>query len=186
MLGQFPGIDILDSDSLAKEVLYAPEHWARITEILGKDVFETGKPDYRAIGNIFFGDNARKKELERFAGPLLWSAIQKRTAVPGPIYIVESALLFESRWENRFDAIIVATCPKKVQRERLRESRKMSGAEMWARLRYQIPNKKKEEKADFVIDTACTFDELLERVESLGKQLKLWKGQGDEKSGIRR
>ncbi len=184
MLAQHPGVDMLDSDSLAKEVIYAPENWTRITEILGKDVFKSGKPDYKAIGNIFFGDNARKKELERFAGPLLWSAIEKRTKAPNMIHVVESALLFESRWENRFDGVIVATCPKKEQYRRLRESRNMDDAQIWARLRYQIPNEKKVARADFTVRTGCSFEELFERVELLYQRLKDWKGKVNEESSV--
>ena len=80
---------------------------------------------------------------------------------------VESAIIFETQNEYRFEAIIVATCNRDEQFRRLRESRGQSDEQILARLDLQLPSEEKERRADYVIHTDCTLPELEQRVTTL-------------------
>lgn len=108
------------------------------------------------------------------------------------IAVVESALIFEverdarqrgesegilSYWRRRFDCIIVVTAPEEVKIARFVERRSPGkwdekiAEDARSRLATQIPDEKKVERADFVIENNGDLAALRTRVEEVWRQL---------------
>lgn len=178
LLEKHPGVLGINSDCMAKEFLSSEACREDVVAILGDNIFDSQVMDFRAVAKIIFADLQKKKQIEALIHPLVWKAIEEKITEAGDnvIPIVESALLYEIRWQNRFTGMIVATCNPKEQYRRLRENRNMNDKTIQERITQQLPQEEKEKQADFVIRTDCNMPELEERVAILYAQLKQWKG----------
>lgn len=177
ILSTYSEFNVLDCDGLAKQVIHDARYRDEIVKVLGKNVFTKDSVDTGAIANIIFGDPVRKEAFEKIIGPRMWHMVEEGTQDPTKVHIVEMAYLFEKRVESRFAAVIIATCNKKIQMQRLRVSRGMSEAAIAARLKYQLPQAHILSRSQFSIDTGCSFPLLEERVEVLRHKLLKWKGE---------
>ncbi|MDR3764453.1 MAG: dephospho-CoA kinase [Acidobacteriota bacterium] len=96
---------------------------------------------------------------------------------PSAIAICEAALLIEAGGADRFDRLIVVTCPEEERVARfaartglpLDEAR----AEVARRMRAQMPESQKADFADFLIDNSGTPEDLRAIVDYVWSQLTL-------------
>lgn len=178
LLSKYPDVVILDCDQIAKEIISGNAHRQQINTILGVNVFSNEKVNFRAIAEIIFEEPEKKRLFEALIHPLVWANVHEKATLAGEdkICIVESAIIFETKSEGQFDAIVVATCNPREQFRRLRENRKMKDVEIQARLDQQLPLSEKEQLAQFVVHTDCSLDQLKDRVSILYHNLKQKKG----------
>jgi dephospho-CoA kinase len=178
LLEKYPRVLGINSDCLAKEFLSSEECREDVVNILGSQVIESQVMNFKAVAEIIFVDAEKKKQIEALIHPLVWKAIEEKIRQAGEhiIPIVESAILYESKWQHRFACMIVATCNEKEQFRRLKVNRNMDDKAIRARIAQQLPQKEKERRADIVIHTDCTMRELEKRVDILYQQLTEWKG----------
>ncbi len=179
LLSKYPDVLILDCDQIAKEIISGNAHRHQINTILGINVFSSEKVNFRAIAKIIFEDPEKKRLLEALIHPLVWASVNEKVdfAGDGKVCIVESAIIFETMSEEQFAEIIVATCNPDEQFRRLRENRQMDDVEIQARLDQQLPSAEKEQRAQFVVHTDCSLDQLKDRVSNLYQNLKQKKGK---------
>lgn len=174
LLKTYPDVVTLDSDSIAKEIISTSQYRQEINAILGTNVFPNEQVSFEAIAKIIFEKPEKKSLFETFIHPHVWAAMTERISSvdSSTICVVESALIFETKMEEKFSAIIVAACNSLEQLRRLREARQMSDIEIAARLDHQLPSSEKENRAQFVIHTDCDLNQLKERVDHLYQSLK--------------
>ena len=67
-------------------------------------------------------------------------------------------MLYETGGEERCDAVVVASAPAEVQRDRVLTRPGMTDAKLAAILAKQMPDADKRARADFVVDTSQGFD----------------------------
>ncbi|MFZ3265124.1 MAG: dephospho-CoA kinase [Terriglobales bacterium] len=95
---------------------------------------------------------------------------------PNSIAIVEAALILEAGTADRFDDLIVVTChpEQRIQRLALRLgiSEDSARAEITRRMAAQIPDEKKIEAADFVIDNSGSLEATEQQVHSVFAALR--------------
>lgn len=107
--------------------------------------------DAQKLSRLIFDHPLYKKQLEQIVHPLIKAEIIKRCAACTSSFIViEVPLLFEVKWESFFDEVWVVSCAEEVLLKRLETYRHVNKVEAKKRLRYQIPQKEKCEKADVV------------------------------------
>jgi dephospho-CoA kinase len=109
-----------------------------------------------------------------FLHPLVWQNVQEKiqNGKTDTIFVVESALIYETKKEHDFKGIIVATCDEKEQFNRIKKRNNWSDSEIEERLKSQLPNDFKEEKGLIVINTNCLMQELELKVERLYSFIK--------------
>ncbi|MCA9356846.1 dephospho-CoA kinase [Candidatus Nomurabacteria bacterium] len=174
LLSRLPQVLVVDSDSLAKTILSDQRHKNSLQKILGEEVFESDTINFKRVAQIIFHNKLTRVKLEKFIHPLVWTSIDKivKETPSNTLVIVESAIIYETKMESYFGGIIVVTCPTDVQFSRLTTFRGMSSEQIKARLSQQISSAEKVVRANYVIDTDCTLDELKQRVFNLYKQIK--------------
>lgn len=178
LLSKYQDVLILDCDRISKEIISGNGHRQQINTILGTNVFLDEKVDFQAIARIIFEAPKKKRLLETLIHPLVWITVDERIASAGDskICVVESAIIFETESEGKFVAIIVATCNPYEQFRRLRDNRHVDDVHIQIRLDQQLPSSVKKQRAQFVIHTDCSLDQLKDRVSDLYHNLKRQKG----------
>lgn len=160
LLKRHEDICVLDCDQISKEILFDKKNKSKIEKILGTEI---------SGAQIIFRDPIKKQKLEEFIHPLVWQEVQKQIE-NGPkdtVYIVESALIFETKMENNFKGVILVTCSKKEQFRRIKERNNWTDEQINERLKNQISDKEKMKKGLMVIDNNGSIKELKSKVEQI-------------------
>jgi dephospho-CoA kinase len=176
-------IPIIDADEVAKEIVKTSSPGlASIVKEFGEEILNAdGSLDRRKLGERVFGQKVLLERLEAITHPLIRTEVQRRkqelenSNVRLAIYDIP--LLFETKSEDQFDAIIVVTCHPDQQRERLslrslKEGQPLDATEIGKRIIAQIDLKIKEGKADFVIHNDGDENKLQKEIDLLLVWLK--------------
>lgn len=95
---------------------------------------------------------------------------------PGGIAIVEAALLIEAGAAERFDRLIVVTCTLEQRVERFARRQKVdietARAEVTRRMAAQLPDEKKVEAADYVVDNSGSMEQTQKQVQQVWNKLQ--------------
>ena len=143
-----------------------PEAWDKKNRII----------DRQALGDIVFHDRAALKKLEAILHPVAAASqkkfIQSMQAKGKRAVVLEIPLLFETGAEARVDYTIVVTAPPAVQRRRVMARKNMNEEKFNRILESQMPDREKQARADFVVQTgmglAVTFRELRKILKKAG------------------
>ena len=166
------GVPIVDADALSREVVTpGTPALAAIRKRFGPDaVRRDGTMDRIRVGQIVFKDKRARLDLEAIIHPAVVKAINdffatlpKRT----PFAVADIPLVFETKRDKEFDAIIVVACPREMQLQRLMERNKLSKEDAERRLAAQLPIDQKVEKATYVINNVGSFEDLDAQVDAL-------------------
>lgn len=174
LLSKYPDVLFFDCDLIAKKIISNGLHKQEINSILGIDAFTSENADFEKIAKIIFKNNKKKKLFENLLHPLVWATVEEMIESAGnqKICIVESAIIYETKSEDKFASVIVATCNPEEQFRRIQNDRKMNRTDIQARLAQQIPSSEKEARAQFVIRTDCSMRQLKDKVSVLYQKLK--------------
>lgn len=169
------GCVVYSCDTIAKEIILDPHHRQEIIKILGTDTpFEGASVDKRMIAEIVFSSQEIKKAIEGYVHPLVWGIILWRMEFlpKDTLVFIESALVYEIGWANKFEAVLVVTCSEEEQVRRLKSIRGMSDQDIVAFMYTQLSSHEKELRGDYVISTECSEERLEQRVNELCLSLK--------------
>jgi len=166
-LSKNPDVDVIDSDQISKNILFDKSNQSKLIELFGNN---TNKSQ---IAKIIFSNPEKKKELEDYIHPKVWKKIDENISNSDrKIIFVESAIIYETHSEKKFDKIIlIYNSNHQQQINRIKAKHNLSDLEIQQRLNFQLPLVDKIKKADFAIDTNCTLDELKIKAEELHQSL---------------
>jgi len=113
--------------------------------------------DRAVLGRMVFGDRAALKRLEAIVHPLVRAAeqefLRRQRRRRAPVVVLDIPLLFETGGERRCDVVVVVTCPRFLQAQRVLARPGMS-PERLAQIRArQMPEAEKIRRADILIPT---------------------------------
>jgi dephospho-CoA kinase len=152
------GIAVVDTDVIARQLVEPGEAaLAEIQASFGADIVDTeGLLRRNELARLVFADANALKRLENILHPrirAIWQKQIERWRAEGlPQAVVVIPLLFETKVEARFDAIICVACSGASQRRRL-EARGWDSDQIEKRIRAQWPIEKKMDLANYVIWT---------------------------------
>jgi dephospho-CoA kinase len=130
-----------------------------------------GKVDRVKLGSRVMGDLAALHQLEAIVHPMVQDAearfLAEAESKGAPVAILDIPLLFETGGDQRVDAVVVATAPAEVQRERVLARPGMTEQRLAAMLARQMPDSEKRRRADFIVDTSRGFDDAREQVREI-------------------
>ncbi len=133
-----------------------------------------GTKNRKDIASIIFSSPSKRKRLESFLHPLVWKQVNGKLSCfrkqGKALVVVDVPLLFEARWQNRFDLIIFVKAPKKKCLERIAK-RGLSKKEGLKRWHAQLPPMKKVKSSHYIIDNSGSLAKAERQVRQLLAEL---------------
>jgi dephospho-CoA kinase len=154
------GVPVHDADAVVHR-LYEGEAVAAI-EAAFPGTTTSGKVDRSKLAARVLDDPDALRRLEAIVHPLVRAAearfLADARARGADVVLLDIPLLLETASDQRVDAIVVASAPSAVQRQRVLERPGMTQEKFDALLARQIPDSEKRRRGDFVVDTSRGFD----------------------------
>lgn len=154
------GVPVHDADAVVHR-LYEGEAVGAI-EAAFPGTTAAGKVDRTKLAARVVDDADALRRLEGIVHPLVQAAERRFLAEAersgAQVVLLDIPLLFETKAENRVDAVVVVSAPPEVQRQRVLERPGMTADKLAALINRQMPDSEKRGRADFVVDTSRGFD----------------------------
>jgi len=171
------GAVVIHADQLGHQV-YEPGRPAyhEIVEAFGPQVLgDGGRIDRRRLAQLVFSDAEALARLNRITHPRIRQAMQEQLAQLAragvQVAVVEAALLLEAGWDDLVDEIWVTVAPPEVAAQRAAARSGIPMEEAMARIRAQLDNEKRVQRAHVVIDTSRPLEETRRQVEEEWRKL---------------
>lgn len=175
------GAVVIDADVLAREVVArGTPGLARVVEVFGPGVLTPeGDLDRPKMGSLVFGDEAKRRELERIVHPLVFERYAEvEAAAPADAIVVHDIpLLVEAGRADDFDAVIVVDVPTEVQVERMLRDRGWTREDAEGRIAAQATREQRRAVATHLIDNTGTREDLRQRVTEVFEELRATAGR---------
>ncbi len=155
LLTEHYGIPVYNTDSEAKRLMLSDEGIRRrLTALLGKEVYKSdGTLNKPLLANYLFADSCHAGQINAIVHPqvkadfLKWA--DRQTGCE--IVALESAILFESGFDNIVDKVVMVYAPVelRIRRVMLRDS--TTEEKIRQRIVAQMDDKAKQDRSDFII-----------------------------------
>jgi dephospho-CoA kinase len=167
------GVPVFSSDDAVHD-LYRGEAVAPI-EALFPGTIHDGVVDRAALGREVFSAPEKLATLERLVHPMVrqrqaafLAAAEKSGA---PLAVIDVPLLYESGYDYGFDRVVVVATDDATIRRRALHRPGMSVEKLEAILARQLPQAEKRRRADYVLETGGTLEQLRAAVAALAQDL---------------
>jgi dephospho-CoA kinase len=169
------GIPVVSADELSRMVV-APgsRGLADVVEAFGSEVLdEKGELDRKKMGQIVFTTPERRRQLEAILHPRIrerYEQVLDALEKAGhPVMVYEVPLLFEKKLDEQDEmkAVILVTATADTRIARVKERDSLTTDDVLSRMRAQMPEQEKRERADYVIHNDGDLDDLRREVEYL-------------------
>jgi dephospho-CoA kinase len=166
------GAEVIDLDKAGHEALSkSGGAYKKAIREFGEAILdEDGNINRAKLGRIVFEDPRALKRLNSITHPVIDKAVAakiKECRGRGvKVVVLEAAALLDAGKARQADEIWVTTANEETILKRLKERSGYSEAEAKDRIHSQMTDEERIKKADIVIDTNCTLDELKTRVKA--------------------
>lgn len=166
------GAHVVSADQIAREVVKpGSEVLSRLVEIFGTQILtQDNGLDRKGLGAVVFADPEARASLEAVMHPAIAALSQQRlkdAAQKYALVVYEAPLLFEANAQDRVNKVLCITVDPDVQLKRVQERDDCSEEDALARIAAQMPQSKKAELSDYVVDNSADIDALKEKITTL-------------------
>lgn len=162
------GAMVWDADAAVHRLYVKGGAGAVAIATIAPDAIVEGAVDRIALRSAIMADDTLLKRIEAIIHPLVGQdravALQKAQADGNDVAVLDIPLIFETGATGAFDAIVVASAPAALQRERVLARPNMTEAAFEAIFAKQVPDAEKRAKADFIVDTGAGIDAARQQV----------------------
>jgi len=153
-------VPVLSADELSKKIAdTVPAVRKKIVSLLGTGAYSrSGKLDRAYVASRIFASPPVRRKLESILHPIVlkrvkaWFAGQKKNGKN--IAVVEAALVYESGLDRLVDLVLVVDAPKEVRVRRLQKRDGFTKQDIRRRMRAQMDDAERRQRADVVIRNA--------------------------------
>lgn len=172
---QEKGYTIIDADKIGHMALENDEVKKQLVNKFGKSILKDNEVNRVNLGKLVFENNENLKELNNIIHPQIRKNISEQIQVHKneKLVFVDVPLLFEAKFDDLVEKIIVVSLDDKIQLERLMNRNSLSKEEALQRIKSQIPVREKEKLGDYVVDNSFTQENTYNQVDRILKKLKL-------------
>jgi dephospho-CoA kinase len=161
------GAVVIDADKVGKKVLENNKNvFKKIINEFGKDVIEKeNKISRKKLASIVFNDREKLDKLNSIIHPPMIKLIKEEISKEfklkrNPMIVVDAALIYEAKMEDKFDYIINVCADVKNRMKRTALKNKISKKEVERRINSQILEEIKIKKSHYNIENNGTIEEL--------------------------
>ncbi len=177
------GVPVHESDAEVHALL-APKGSAKAAVAAAFPIFEfpsiyekkTKAIKRKALGDIVFADDTKRKKLENILHPLVREAqnkfILKNKKMGQAMVGLDIPLLFETGGDKFVDVTIVVTAPFHIQQKRVLERPGMDEKKFHAILDRQMPDEEKRARADYVLQTGLSRAETMRELKKILESIR--------------
>lgn len=170
------GEKVIDADLIAREVVDLEDVKEKIKKAFGDDIYKDDKLDRKALGEIVFRDEDKRKLLNEIEHPEIYRIILEEIKNSKGRVFVDMPLLFEAQHLNEkygldFDEVWLAYVSREKQIARLIKRDKISRGYALEKINSQISVEEKKVMADVIIDNSGSLEETFRQVEENLKRL---------------
>jgi dephospho-CoA kinase len=175
---QDAGIPVICADLLAREAVSPGSRGlTKIKELFGPAVIDPqGNLDRLAMAEIVFRDEDKRRALEDIVHPEvrkgMYKLLGQLRSQGASMAVVDVPLLFEKKWQESFDFILVVYVPREVQEQRLIERDRISIQAARARIAAQMSMDEKKKLADRIIDNSGGVAESFVQFQNILRELR--------------
>ena len=172
---QEKGYTIIDADKIGHMALENDEVKKQLVNKFGKSILKDNEVNRVTLGKLVFENNENLKELNNIIHPQIRKNISEQIQVHKneKLVFVDVPLLFEAKFDDLVEKIIVISLDEKIQLERLMNRNSLSKEEALQRIKSQIPVREKEKLGDYVVDNSFTQENTYNQVDTILEKLKL-------------
>ena len=172
------GVAVVKADQVGRDVV-APgsDGLTQIIDAFGTEVLDhAGVLDRRKLGALVFADPEKRRQLEAIMHPLVQQHSRAQFAQlsrdGASIVVYESALLFETKRHLEMQGSIVVSANESQRVARVQARDGSGEEEVRARMRAQMDEAEKRQRADYVLENNGDLQALRRQVEDLVSILK--------------
>jgi dephospho-CoA kinase len=174
------GAKVISGDRLGHEALRQPEIRDKLVERWGKQILDNeGKIDRPKVAAIVFVDPEERRALEALVHPWIERRLGEEIAAAEAdpaigLVVLDAAVMLEAGWNKMCERLVYVDAPREVRLRRLAKQRGWTAKEVEAREKVQMRLADKRKRADDVVDSSGTPEQLTDQVERL---LQRWASQ---------
>lgn len=167
------GFAAFESDVFCSELYDSGNEYLlrAIKDRWGEKYIKGKNPDKAMIASLVFSEKKEREWLNSIIHPMVLEGMKKSAAKNKSELICDVPLLFEVKWEEKFEKIIAVWAPPEQVWERLL-LRGYSKDDAEKRLKSQIPNDKKLQMADYGIINSGSLQILESQCETIIQKIK--------------
>lgn len=177
------GIPLVDADLVARQVVEpGTPGYFKVLDAFGPEYFnEDSSLNRSKLGALVFSDKEALDTVNRIMGPMIheegllqmnrWIKYLRLQGKP-QIVGYDAALIIEQSNHALFRPLIVVSCPREIQLERLMKRNSLTKEQAEARIAAQMPTEEKVKLADYVIDTSGAIENSVAQTEEIIRHLK--------------
>ena len=163
------GIPTFDADAVVRRLQGPGGRLVPLIEERFPGTTRDGEVDRDALSTAVLGDRDKLAALEALVHPAVH---HERTRfivehADSPALLFDIPLLFETGGNEAFDKVIVVSAGPELQRERVLARPGMTVEKFEQILARQLPDEKKRDRADFVVDTSGTLEQTRAQVRNI-------------------
>lgn len=150
------GYLVYDTDAEAKKLQNEhPTIKKQISDYFGDDVYNDSGLDRKKLATLVFNNKAALTKLNKIVHPIVkidfldWCKKHQKER----LLFVESAILYESRFDELVDFVLLVTADENERIKRVMKRDNISKEQVLSRMANQYSEKEKESKSDFIIHT---------------------------------
>ena len=168
------GIPIYNADNESKRLTISDEGIRKeLTDLLGEEVYQGGELNKVMLASFLFACPENAAKINAIIHPrvkqdfMRWADEHNSYEVVG----LESAILYEAKFEDVVDGVVVVYAPESLRIERAMKRDGVSETQIRARMSAQMDDEEKRRRADWIVMNDGTIP-LDEQLDALMKHLK--------------
>ena len=162
-------IKVVDADIVARQIFDDKNLLNEVFSTFGESIRnQDGSLNRRALGNIVFNDDEKLILLNNLTHPKIkqkiLSKVEEYKNQGEKIVVIDAALLIEDDYIPYIQKLILITCRKEIQINRIIARDNCTKEEAISRINSQMSQEEKAKFADYIIDNSNSFEELKKKV----------------------
>ena len=158
-------IKVVDADIVARQIFDDKNLLNEVFSTFGESIKnQDGSLNRRALGNIVFNDDEKLILLNNLTHPKIkqkiLSKVEEYKNQGEKIVVIDAALLIEDDYIPYIQKLILITCRKEIQINRIIARDNCTKEEAISRINSQMS----QEEKDYIIDNSNSFEELQKKV----------------------